>query len=166
MKTQRELVYKKGLAVVINGIEENASEYDSGRDYKVTLYFSTKTAIGKVAKIVGYKLDKKRTLEGYEKGNKKVNLYLDSQSFWILQREFEFKYHIGRGGYSFYYMNHYSDNSLNERVNPGEPFKNISEYTLDTYLGSCAGGNGTFKEHIQYVLDGIEKGEIYYCPYL
>ncbi|MCQ4925052.1 hypothetical protein NE686_18265 [Tissierella carlieri] len=164
LKITKELVYKKGLAVVIKEVEETASEYRS--DWKTTLmlYFKSKNAITNASKILGYKLDKKRAIEAFDKGKNGFQVTLDGETAWILQTTFGYKDHIGKNGYLFIYSNDYSDSRINERVNPPDIFKGISESTLEKSIGSCADSHGTFKEYLESILVKINKGSICYCP--
>lgn len=164
MKIKRELVYKKGLAIVLTQIEEEASEYKEDRNYGLRLYFKSKNAINNACKILGYKLDKKRTVEAFERGRNGFDVYLDSMAYYILQSTFGASPHIGGDGYYFSYNNHYSDNRLSERVNPKNIFDNIDERSLETYLGSCANSDGNFRDYLEGVLARLESGSIYYCP--
>lgn len=164
VKVTKELVYKKGLAVVIDGVEETAGEYRSNWKTTLRLYFKSKNAISNASKILGYRLDKKRTIEAFEKGRNGFEITLDSETAWALNMFFGYKEHIGRNGYQYLYSNDYSGCRVHERINPCNIFRGISERTLATHLGSCADSHGTFKEYLESVLSKINKGQTYYCP--
>lgn len=167
VKESKKLVYKRGLAVELRGIEERAGEYHIESDkMKLTLHFSSKNAINNASRILGYKLlrTRKDLIALFERGYKKHDVYLDSMDVSALSIYFKFKFHIGAEGYHYNYHNYYSDARFSEKVNPKDIFKGISKRSLDTYLGTVADGDITFGEYLQSVLERIDEGHFIYCP--
>lgn len=169
VKETNKLVYKRGLAVQIRGIEERAGEYH-GEEEKMmlTLHFNSKNAINNASKILGYRLgrDKKGLITNFERGYKKHDVYLDSRDVWALSIYFKFKFHIGSSGYTYEYNNDYSGARFHERVNPRDIFKGVNQRSLETYLGTVADSRGTFEEYLESVLKRIDGGHFIYCPQL
>lgn len=166
MKSKKELVYKKGLAVQILEVEETASEYSQDCNYKMKLFFKSKNAISKACSILGYKLDKKRATEAFLRGRNGFEVNMDAHTYFVIEKTFECIGHIGRYGYRYYFNNHYTSRRVSEIVNPVDIYRGISEDTLDINLGSCANSEGTFKEALENVLKNIDEGRLYYCPSL
>lgn len=164
IKETKELVYKKGLAVVRVSVEEVAGEYRSSWNTTLRLYFKSKNAINNASKILGYKLDKKSTTEAFEKGRNGFEVSLDGNTAWMLNSIFGYKEHIGRNGYIFNYINDYTSKRVSARINPNDIYKGMDERTLDINLGSCADSYGTFKDYLDSVIYNINAGTVYYCP--
>lgn len=164
MKITKELVYKKGIAIVLLAEEETASEYSGECKYRVELYFKSKNAISNAARILGYKLERKKTLESYVRGRNGFIVDLNEDDMYELKAFFQCKNHIGGGGYYYSYENHYSDTRIHQRINPSNIFHGIDDRVLETGLGSCADSTGTFGEYLSSIVNKIEAGIIYYCP--
>ncbi|MCK9470676.1 MAG: hypothetical protein M0Q88_02855 [Bacilli bacterium] len=163
VKTTKALEYKKGLAVVIEEVEEISGEYRSSWKTTIRLYFKSKNAITNASKILGFKLDKKRTLEDYERGKNGFRVNIDGETEWVLKTIFGYKDHIAQSGYFFSYFNEHSGNRIHKRINPSDIYKGITERELDMNLGSTANGNGTFKMYLDMIIEKINKGQINYC---
>lgn len=170
VKARNEMVYKKGLAVVVEEVIQQGTEYDQSHETVVKLFFKSKNAINNACKILGYKLNKKKTIQAFERGMNGFVVRLDSQTEFALKVYFDYKNHIGRNGFYFNYQNHYSDSRVSGRIYA----KNILDlknryagfdlYDLETSLGSVADSDGTFKNYLDRLADMLEEGYIIYCP--
>lgn len=164
------MVYKKGLAVVIEEVIQEGSEYDCKHEVVIRLYFKSKNAINNASKILGYKLDKKRTVEAFERGKNGFSVRLDSQTEFVLKTYFGYKNHINKSGFYYSYQNHYSDSRVSGRIyvkniiKPEKRYEGFDLYDLETSLGSVADSNGTFKMYLDELARRIEVGQIIYCP--
>lgn len=167
LKVSKEMVYKKGLAVVVDRIEKINGEYHPiSSKMELRLYFKSKNAINNVSKILGHKLNKKQALNDFEIGRKFARVIIDDNDEYMLSSVFAYKEHIDRNGYIYSHRDEYCDSSLCERVNPGNLFKGISERNLDMYLGPTADVEGTFREYLESIVEKINKGTVIYCPFI
>lgn len=153
-KGMNQLLYKKGVAVVLLSMDERGSEYDSDTRCKVQLHFKSKAAINRVGKLLGeIYFNKKEMLAQYEKGFKSKTVEIDL-------------YQEGRieGGQNivkkldFYYTNDYSGTRLNATL---DPRVSLTKEQEDFYTGSVADGE-PLSSYFQYLQGAIIKGDIRY----
>ena len=167
---EMQMVYKKGLAVVVEKVIHEGSEYDCKHEVVIRLYFKSKNAINNASKILGYKLDKKSTIEAFKKGKNGFSVRIDSHTEFVLKTFFGYKNHIDKNGFYYSYQNHYSDERVAGRINAKyildlkTRYNGFDLYNLETSLGSVADSNGTFKMYLDELANRIKEGQIIYCP--
>lgn len=144
------LKFKKGLAIVIRGLDEEAAEYSSNCDYQVQMHFKSKAAINRVGVELGkMRFDKKRMLANYERGIKSTNLHLSSNDLFTLEAGLNIYRTI-----NFYYKNGHTGQHYSLEIDPTQPL--AKEYE-NKYTGSTADGEPLSK-YYNGIQEQIVKG--------
>ncbi|QJX80280.1 hypothetical protein [Priestia megaterium] len=149
-----KLKYKKGLAIVLLGVEEEASEYGCDSRYRVRLYFKSKAAIKRFGEFLGSAhFNKKEMLDRFERGQISKDTYLNRNERWELE-----------GGQNiikdvkYDYRNLYSGQKY---FNVLDPTKALTETQEGYYTGSVDDGE-PLSEYISYLKQSIVDGSIQY----
>lgn len=149
-----KLKYKKGLAIVLLGVEEEASEHDCDLTYRIRMYFKSKAAIKRVGDVLGSaRFNKKEMLERFERGEVSKETCIGGYERWVLDggeniiKDVKYEYH-----------NLYSDQKYFEAL---DPRKVLTEVQEDCNTGSVADGE-PLSEYISYLKQSIVDGSIQY----
>lgn len=149
-----KLKYKKGLAIVLLGVEEEASEQKCDSRYRIRMYFKSKAAIKRVGDVLGSAyFDKKEMLDRFERGQVSKDTYVSGYERWKLD-----------GGENiikdmkYEYCNQYSGHRYFDVL---DPTKVLTEAQEDYYTGSVADGE-PLSEYISYIKQSIVDGSIQY----
>ncbi|MHA7098730.1 hypothetical protein [Priestia aryabhattai] len=149
-----KLKYKKGLAIVLLGVEEEASEYDCDSTYRIRMYFKSKAAIKRVGDVLGSAyFNKKEMLDKFERGLVSKETCVGGYERWKLD-----------GGENiikdvkYDYCNHYSGQRYFDTL---DPTKVLTEAQEDYHRGSVADGE-LLSEYISYLKQSIVDGSIQY----
>ncbi len=166
IKGKKDLQYKNGLAIILTGLEEENAEYETlSTTYEVYLVFKTKKAITEASAILGYSLDKKRTLEAFERGTKAFRVRLSGNSYWELTHKFDAPEGGTKEGFSFSSANHYSDWHYSVQLVP-PTFEYDKTGKLEyAQTGTTADGD-SLEDYVKYVQNSFEKGHKVFYPTL
>lgn len=158
-KAKMELQFKNGLALILTKIDEEASEYHTNKDYEVILVFKTKAAIKKASEILGYVLEKKKTLGRFDQGQKAFKCRVNSTMYYLLIHEFNVLPCISIDGYNYTYEN--SFDSMYYSVELVPPHFKIARPGVSQYanVGSCAGGE-SLNDYIASIQNSIINGTL------
>lgn len=148
------LKYKKGLAILILSLNEEAVEYSSETEYLVRLYFKSKAAIKRVSDTLGkIKFDKKRITANFELGRNFIELNLSSYELFSLEAGFNIYKKMGLN-----YRDHYSDFHFSVQL---DPTKSLNEDEKQYRIGSTAGGK-SLDSYFQSIKESILSGSYNY----
>lgn len=162
-----EMVYKKGLAVQIRGIEERAGEYHGDLDYSLTLHFKSKNAIANACKILGFRLGNKSALQKrFDLGYKSQDVRISRSAESVLNLTFGYKYHVGPRGYVYDYVNEYEGVHFSVRIDPRDVYSKAERKYLDVLMGPTASCNYSLEEYLEDVKNQLENGNIVYCNHI
>lgn len=166
IKSSPEIVFKEGVAVILEAESERNGEYDSiSESYRVHILFETKRAVEEVCDLLGFVLEKRKTISYFENGLKSFPVVLDDFGLYSLTSRFKIPIGVTRDGFTFTSENRHADYRYSVKLIPPH-FDYKKEGVLeDAYTGTTADGI-TLDDYIQKVRDAFESGYYIFYPTL
>lgn len=149
-----KLKYTKGVAIVIRGVNEIASEYDSHTDFDVRIYFKTKAAINRIGKVLGEaRFPKKNILAQFERGINSYGCQLSGYEMYSIE--------AGQNIIREVLYDHSGDSSGRRYQVSVNPTKPLSEREKEYYTGSLADSE-PLVDYYEYLQQQIVEGKMGY----
>lgn len=163
-KGEKELVYSKGLSMILLAEQHESAEYETlSSDNKFLLVFETKEAIKKASEILGHQLNYSETLARYERGKRGIKVTIDSHTRYKLKDTFGCPIGIPVEGYSLHDVNHYSGTRLSLTIKPPSFAEALSPEYKDRTIGSSANSQ-SIEGVVKSVITALQEGTYVYYP--
>jgi hypothetical protein len=157
-KGQKYLQFTNGLSIILRGIEEENSEYQTlSTTFDLYLVFKTKKAITEVASILGSRFNKTSTLENFARGRTSIGVKLDSYTYHMLLTGFNANAGLVKEGFNLHTSNHYSGERVHVQVVPPHFREALAENIKHTNVGTTADGD-SLEQFVQVVIARIALG--------